>query len=150
MKKVIFILLFLPQLTKAQIITTYAGTGVAGPLLGDNGPAISAEVTFPAGLNFDDTGNLSICQQSLVRKIDKFTGIITSVAGSDTATSSGHGGYGGAATCALIVSPADVCFDKQGNFFNCLSALGEWFFRGYYVVERHWSCYHCLLNHPIE
>ena len=34
--------------------------------------------------------------------------------------------------------------------FNCLSALGEWFFRGYYVVERHWSCYHCLLNHPIE
>ena len=36
------------------------------------------------------------------------------------------------------------------NFFNCLSALGEWFFRGYYVVERHWSCYHCLLNHPIE
>ena len=33
---------------------------------------------------------------------------------------------------------------------NCLSALGEWFFRGYYVVERHWSCYHCLLNHPIE
>ena len=36
------------------------------------------------------------------------------------------------------------------NLFYCLSALGEWFFRGYYVVERHWSCYHCLLNHPIE
>ena len=38
----------------------------------------------------------------------------------------------------------------KSNYFNCLSALGEWFFRGYYVVERHWSCYHCLLNHPIE
>ena len=40
--------------------------------------------------------------------------------------------------------------DNLRNKINCLSALGEWFFRGYYVVERHWSCYHCLLNHPIE
>ena len=42
------------------------------------------------------------------------------------------------------------CAGNGWNKVNCLSALGEWFFRGYYVVERHWSCYHCLLNHPIE
>ena len=58
----------------------------------------------------------------------------------------GHNGH------AVNVTPAAGSDGIMGHgyYFNCLSALGEWFFRGYYVVERHWSCYHCLLNHPIE
>ena len=42
------------------IITTIAGTGVAG-FYGDGGPATAAEMNHPGGLNFDTCGNLYIC-----------------------------------------------------------------------------------------
>ena len=110
-------LVFCSCVLHAQIITTYAGNGIAGEILGDNGPALGAEIAYPFSVSFDNQGNLLICQYRLLRKVDKLTGIITTIAGSDTASSLGHGGDGGPATCAHIVEPRGVCVDVLGNAF---------------------------------
>src|ERR1035437_8017753 len=41
------------------VITTVAGSGTGG-FSGDNGPATSAQLAFPAGIAVDSTGNLYI------------------------------------------------------------------------------------------
>lgn len=96
------------------IISTVAGSGRAG-FAGDNGPAIKAELNFPAGLTFDKAGNLYIADRNnhRVRKIDT-KGIITTVAGSGEA---GFGGDGGSALLAQLNFPSDVAVDKDGNLF---------------------------------
>jgi sugar lactone lactonase YvrE len=63
------------------IITTIAGTGVAGHT-GDNGPAASAELWGPTSLAVDGNGNLFIGEtgDKVVRRIDAGTGTITTFA----------------------------------------------------------------------
>jgi uncharacterized protein (TIGR03437 family) len=58
------------KVTPAGVISTVAGTGVAG-YSGDTGPAILAQLNFPAGLAVDRTGALYIADSgnSRVRKI---------------------------------------------------------------------------------
>lgn len=99
-----------------QQVTTYIGTDSHGTT-GDGGLAVSARSYLPMGLNLDNSGNLLVCQRLLIRKIDNTTKIVTSIAGSDTATSLGGGGNGGPATCALLVEPYGICLDKQGNYY---------------------------------
>lgn len=62
-------------------ITTVAGTGRPG-FSGDGGPASAAMLDAPAGLAFDDAGNLYIADQGndRVRRLDA-DGVITTVAG---------------------------------------------------------------------
>jgi sugar lactone lactonase YvrE len=62
------------------IITTVAGTGVAG-YSGDGGPAINAQVNWPTGLALDSAGNLFIADAAnhAVRKVSS-TGVISTVA----------------------------------------------------------------------
>ena len=143
------------KINTSGIISTIAGNG-SFSLSGDGGPATAAGMIFPKYLAIDGPGNLYLTDSNgtTVRKIST-AGIITTVAGSGTY---GYSGDGGPATAAALADASGLAVDGSGNLFiadagnyvNCLSALGEWFFRGYYVVERHWSCYHCLLNHPIE
>lgn len=67
------------------IITTIAGTGAPGNL-GDEGPAIEAQLQFPRGLAVDEnTGNLYVADSGTnrVRMIDSHTHFIHSVAGTD-------------------------------------------------------------------
>ena len=120
MKIVCLSLLFFPMIVNAQVITTYVNnTGIEG-YTGDGGTAISAEIAMPLGMNFDDTGNLVVGTSGvydLFRKINAITGIITTIAGSDTASSYGEGCDGCQATCAGIFSPYDVCYDHIGNFY---------------------------------
>ena len=117
MKTLLFLLLIIPYCVNAQIITTYAGNGIGGSLLGDGGPATNAEITTLYGLNFDDTGNLLICQYDLIRKVNKSTNIISTIAGCDTATSAGGGGDGGPATCASVAEPYAICVDSADNYY---------------------------------
>jgi len=58
------------KVTPAGVISTVAGTGIAG-YSGDTGPAILAQLNFPAGLAVDRTGALYIADSgnSRVRKI---------------------------------------------------------------------------------
>ena len=95
-------------------ITTIAGTGVAGGA-GDGGPALQAQFNNPWAVLLRGT-ELYIADRSndRVRMIDLNTGIITSVAGTGTAGSSGDGGP---ATAAQLNKPIALCFDAQDRLY---------------------------------
>ena len=97
----------------SQIITTIAGTGVAG-YNGDGILASSAQLMGPVNIVLDKFGNIYIADlyNYRVRKIS-LSGVITTVAGNGTM---GYSGDGGAATLAQI-TPADVVVDSLGDIF---------------------------------
>jgi hypothetical protein len=96
------------------IITTYAGGNGYG-YSGDGGPATHAKLSAPSGLFTDGRSNLYICDAAnhVIRKVDTF-GVITTVAGNDTA---GYAGDGGFATDARLDSPYAVAVDKHGSIY---------------------------------
>ena len=73
MKKllILFCCLF-PLGVQAQNITTYAGTGAPMPL-GNGGDASSGGIAYPLGISLDFSGNLLVCQDLLIRKINLTT-----------------------------------------------------------------------------
>ncbi len=93
-------------------ITTIAGTGVSG-YSGDGGQATAAMVSFQWGVRHDASGNLYVMDyvNNRIRKIAP-TGIITTIAGTGVAGSTGDGGP---ATAANIKTPVDLLFDAAGN-----------------------------------
>ncbi len=102
------------KVTTLGIITTIAGTGVAG-FSGDNGPATAAKFNFPLGITVDSVGNLFVADQhnNRIRKIDT-AGIITTVVGTGTG---GFSGDLGPATIAEISLPNYVRMDSVGNLY---------------------------------
>ena len=102
------------KVTPVGIITTIAGNGLSG--YGDGGLAKDAQSPYPIRITYDKKGNLYITEgyfTNRIRKIDPF-GIITTIAGSDSA---GFGGDGGPATAALLNYPFGIAIDKIGNIF---------------------------------
>jgi len=97
-----------------NIITTIAGTGVAG-FGGDGGPATNAQFNQPDGI-VADAGNLYIADYSnnRIRKVVLSTGIVTTVVGNGTGAFSGDGGP---ATSAEINGPSGITNDATGNFY---------------------------------
>ncbi len=102
------------------VITTIAGTGVAG-YSGNGGPATSAAIQYPCGINLDNNLNVYFGDHggyNVIRKITVSTGVITTVAGTGSTT----GGYNGdsiQATSATLYYPYDVVIDSSGNLFIC-------------------------------
>lgn len=96
-------------------IFTYAGIGSMG-YSGNNGPATMAALHNPYGIALDTSGNLYISEQynDVIRKIDKVTGIITTICGSG---SGGFSGDNGPATAAHLESPSGICIDRAGNIY---------------------------------
>ena len=94
--------------------TTFAGTGTAG-YSGDGGPALSAQLSDPAGVAVDNSGNIYVADSgnNRVRRISP-TGVITTFAGTGTATFSGDGGP---ATNADLQTPRGVAVDASGNLY---------------------------------
>ena len=72
------------------LIYTVAGNGATG-FAGDGGAATSAELNSPIGICLDAPGNLYIADTAnhRVRKVDKITGIISTIAGGGNDTSDG-------------------------------------------------------------
>jgi hypothetical protein len=118
-----------------NIITTIAGTGCvtgASCPLGDGGPAIAASFWLPVGqsaqpggrIDIDGQGNLYVADSTnlRVRKIDAATNIITTIAGTGTAGSSGDGGPAIEATLGTVT---DVAAAADGSL---------------YVADYQWSC----------
>ncbi len=99
----------------AGTITTVAGNGTAA-FSGDNGAATAATLNTPSGLTFDSTGNLYIADSgnNRVRRVNKFTGSISTFAGNGTAA---FGGDNGAATSAKLWNPKSLAFDGTGNLY---------------------------------
>ncbi len=94
-------------------INTVAGNGTPG-FSGDNGPAISAQIT-PLAVAIDRKGNLLIADgpNYRIRKVDS-NGIITTFAGTGTY---GYSGDNGAATSALIGLITSLAVDSTGNVY---------------------------------
>ncbi len=101
---------------KAQTISTYAGIDTLG-FSGDGGQATAAELNQPMVLTMDAAGNLYEGEgnNSVVRKIDKNTGIITTVVGIGGVFA--YSGDGGQATAAEISGPDGIIFDGSGNLY---------------------------------
>lgn len=116
MKKILLPFFLLTTIiTKAQIITTIAGTGTSG-YSGDGALATNAKVYYPEGMCFDSSGNLIFADygNNRIRKISKSTGIITTIAGTGAAAFTGDGGL---AINATLKTPSDVKIDRAGNLY---------------------------------
>lgn len=96
------------------VINTIAGTGTNGSS-GDGGAATSATVS-PTDVAVDPMGNVYVADYfpNRVRKIDRATGVITTVAGTGA---SGYTGDGGPATSATLNGPIQIAVDPGGNIF---------------------------------
>lgn len=99
------------KVSAAGIITTVAGTGVAG-YSGDGGPALSSQLRGPGGLAIDGSGNLFIVDFGRIRKVSP-DGTITTVAGSGSTTFSGDGGP----AISAGMSPYGVAADSKGDLY---------------------------------
>ncbi len=87
-----------------------------GGYSGDGGPRLQAGFHHPEHLAFDSQGDLYICDNSndRIRKIDMRTGIVSTVLGNGTRSSSGDGEL---ATEAAILMPDALCFDVHDNLY---------------------------------
>jgi len=102
------------KVSAGGVITTIAGNGTAG-FSGDGGPAVSAQLSEPAGLAVDSAGNLYIADADNIR-IRKVSadGIISTVAGNGQ---TGFSGDGGPATDATFAYPQSIAVDSSGNLY---------------------------------
>ena len=102
------------KIDASGIVSTIAGTGNEG-FSGDNGPAVSAQLSYPTEVGVDGMGNIYIPDQfnRRIRKIDN-AGIITTIAGDGTF---GYSGDGGPAVAARIGVVYQVKVDAAGQIF---------------------------------
>jgi len=100
-------------------ISTVAGDGILG-YSGDGGPAISAGLADLKGITVDASGDLYLADGGRVRKVEKRSGVITTVAGGGN-LGSGLGDGGPAIVARLL--PEDVEVDQEGNLY--ISDLGR-------------------------
>ena len=97
------------------VITTFAGTG-EGASSGDGGPAERAALLGPRALAFGPTGDLYICLRNdhKVRKVDRRTNIIRTVAGTGA---KGYTGDHGPALQATFNGPKEIAVDRHHNIY---------------------------------
>lgn len=88
----------------------------SGSFAGDGGPATDARLNNPRGMAVDQAGNLYIADSSndRVRRVDRQTGVITTVAGSGER---GFAGDGGPALGAKLYFPHSLSLDGAGNVY---------------------------------
>ena len=101
-----------------NVITTIAGTGVAG-FGGDGGPATQAALFYPCDVAVGAGGNLFVADEfnNRIRQVDT-NGIIQTVAG--IGSSGGIGSFSGdnsTATSAGINLPTGLAMDSAGNYY---------------------------------
>jgi sugar lactone lactonase YvrE len=103
------------KIDTSGVITTIAGTGVAG-FSGDGGAATAAQLNTPTGVAVDAAGNIYIADMGnhRIRIIRTGGNVITTAAGTGTA---GFSGDGGAATAAQLQFPFGVAVDGAGNLY---------------------------------
>jgi sugar lactone lactonase YvrE len=98
---------------RTGIIENFAGTGERGSG-GDGGPALDAAFTYFGSLAFAPDGDLIVpsLAEHRIRRIDKQTGIVTTIAGNGTW---GFNGDGGPAMDASLHLPLSVVIESDGS-----------------------------------
>jgi sugar lactone lactonase YvrE len=102
---------------RTKRVTTVAGTGRKG-YSGDGGPALEASLAMPHEIRFDAAGDLFIAERDnhVIRKVNRRTGVISTIAGTGQP---GCSGDGGPATSAELRSPHSIAFDARGRLLIC-------------------------------
>jgi len=102
---------------KTGKLTVIAGTGQKG-YAGDGGPAKDALLDEPYEIAFDRAGNLFFCDRldHVVRRIDRKTNSISTVAGTGR---EGYSGDGGPAVRAQLRQPHSIAFTPDGWLLIC-------------------------------
>ena len=97
------------------IISTAVGTGERG-YSGDGGPAAAALLSEPFMCAFDATGNLYVAEamNHCIRRVDRDTGVIVTIAGTGA---EGYSGDGGPATGATLNQPYSLQVDAKGDVY---------------------------------
>src|SRR5262249_21178396 len=106
----------------AGVVTLYPGATTNGRYDGDGRLATLAGPVGPRGMGVGPDGSLyfSDTRAQRLRKIDKNTGIITTVAGSGASGAAGtaaFSGDGGLAVLARLSGPEGIAFDSFGNMY---------------------------------
>ncbi len=99
------------------IISTVAGTAsTSGGYNGDNIQATSAQLNYPYDVVLDSADNLYICDylNNRIRKVTVSTGLISTIIGDGSSSSTGDGS---AATSATTYLPCHSRFDSAGNYY---------------------------------
>ncbi len=98
-------------------LTTFAGNGEKA-YAGDGESALDASFSAPHEIRFDSQGNLFIVSRDshAVRRIDRDSGLVSTIAGSGEA---GFSGDGGLASSAQLRQPHSIAFDAHGNLLIC-------------------------------
>ncbi len=105
------------RVDRAGRISTVAGSGKKG-YAGDGGPATQALLNEPYEIKFDADGTMYFVemQSNLVRKVEKSSGTISTVAGTGQP---GFSGDGGSAREATFNKPHSIALDGKGALFIC-------------------------------
>ena len=102
------------KIDTAGMMTTVAGSGTFG-LIGENVPAAQS-VMIPQGVSIDVSGNLLLSDfnRDLIRRVDKTSGLITTVGGNG---STGFSGDNDSALKAQLNTPWGMAVDGTGQIF---------------------------------
>jgi streptogramin lyase len=100
---------------KSMEVSTVAGCGERG-YTGDGGPAVKAELNEPYELRFDRDGNMYFVemQNHVVRRVDRKTSTITTIAGNGRR---GFAGDGGPAVEAMFNQPHSITLDDKDGLY---------------------------------
>jgi NHL repeat len=103
------------RISAAGIITTFAGTGVAGNT-GDGGLATAAQLNFPEAVHLVSNGDVYFTGTGnhVIRRVRTGSGIITRIAGTGVA---GFSGDGGPAIAAQLDAPRGLAIAPSGVYF---------------------------------
>ena len=97
------------------IITTVAGNGTVG-YSGDGGLAVNAQFNSINRIALNSNGDLYIvdAHNHRIRRVDRVTGVVTTIAGNGIGSFSGDGG---SAIAASLNLPIGIAFDKDDNLY---------------------------------
>jgi streptogramin lyase len=107
---ILLLLLSICFFANAQQVTTITGFLGSGY---EDGSLATAKFRGPSGICADPIGNLYIADSnnSLIRKIDIVTGMVSTIAGCTEGYLDGYG------TSAKFFRPTGICMDSNGNLF---------------------------------
>jgi uncharacterized protein (TIGR03437 family) len=103
------------KLTPDGLMTTVVGTGTPG-YSGDGGPAGRAQLQFPKAVAFDANDNLYITdsQNGAIRRVDRMTGVISTLAGGPGNTAQGDSIP---ALTARLRQPYGIALNSSGDIY---------------------------------